>query len=98
MQKACSVVPGDLKSMLGSDGANHQRLDTILGVIYRARRTGHIEDHIHLAGIERFSNVVFDELEARLARKMFEIAKVAGKEVIHCNHSMSIPDQSINHI
>ena len=79
------------------DGAMHARFGRLHGVVLvvdRGGRAGEIIDLVHLE-IERKGDIVTDELEARVADQMLDIALGAGEEIVDAKNIVPVGEEPV---
>jgi hypothetical protein len=54
-----------------------------------------MEHVVHLAHIERFTDVELDKLEAGVAAQMLEVSAAAGEQIVYDYHIPAIAEQGI---
>src|ERR1700733_762994 len=89
------VFERDVEGVKSSEGSDFQSGNSVDGVIHRAGGAGEVENEVDFADIERFADVLFYKLEARIMLEMIQIRAAAGEEVVDYNHTPAFTEEGI---
>src|SRR2546421_10407664 len=78
-----------------SQRSHLQGFNTVLQIIHRACRGRKVEDVVHRAGIVGLVDILLDELKSRVVSQLFNVAGVAGDEIVCANYLMTFRHQRI---
>jgi len=98
MQVAGVVLLGDLEGVDGPSRADEQGLGPQTVVVHRAGGRGEVEHIVHRPDVEGLADVLFDKAETRLLRKMREIRRVAGAEVVDADNGVAFGEKRVSKV
>src|SRR5271166_1906035 len=83
------------ESFEGPVRSDAQGLDSVFGVVYRARWTGKMKYIIKRAPLTGMADIFLDELKARIVPQVLDVGEAAGQQIVRGHNRIALAQQPV---